>query len=208
MRTRALVAAAVLAVVPLTAAAQQPDRRQPRTPAPAVQPAPQPAPASPAAPGFNVGLVDISAVLRRSTAAQFLQRQMHAEQEKYQAEADRQQRSLQAEEEAIERQRPSVSADAYAESRREFQEKINRTTTDFRNRRRQIDEAFNRASAEINRTLQQVIEELARERSMELVVRREAVLFLQDGEDLTEPAAEALNRRLPQAAVELPAPLQ
>lgn len=161
---------------------------------------------APPAAVFNVGIVDISTVMRQSTAAQALQRQMQVEQEKYQTLTDQQQRTLQAEEEVIERQRPSLSAEIYAEKRREFQERVNRTTAEFRLRRRQIDEAFTNASGEINRTLLDVIEELARNQNIQLVVRREAILYQQAVFDLTEVASEALNQRLPSISIAVPQP--
>lgn len=192
---RLLVLAALVAAVSLPAAAQQPGRvgsPNRSTPAPA--------------PVFNVGTVDIAAILRQSTAAQGLQRQMQVEQEKYQISTDQQQRTLQAEEEAIERQRTSLSAEVYTEKRREFQERVNRTTTEFRVRRRQIDEAFTNATNQINRTLLEVIEELARDQNIQLVVRREAILYQQAVFDLTEAAGESLNQRLPSVLVNLPDP--
>lgn len=169
------------------------------------QPAQPAAPARPA-PGLSIGVVDISAILRHSTAAQGLQRQLQAEQERYQALTDQQQRALQAEEEGIERQRTTMPADVYAQRRREFEERVNRLTAEFRARRRQIDDAFNSASGEINRTLQQVIDELAQAQGIQLVVRREAVVYQQSVFDLTEAAGEALNRRLPSVSVNLPPP--
>jgi len=191
----ALIAAMVtMAIQP--AATQQPNR---------IAPSASPSTVAPP-PAFNVGIVDISAILRQSTAAQALQRQMQVEQEKYQFLTDQQQRALQAEEEALERQRASLSADAYAQKRREFQERVNRTTAEFRVRRRQIDEAFTSASNEINRTLLDVIEELARDQNIQLVVRREAVLYQQPVFDLTESAGDTLNERLPSISVTLPQP--
>lgn len=184
-----------LTLAPVVATAQQ--QRNP----------PQSAPATPATAPFSVGIVDISTILRRSTAAQAMQRQMQVEQEKHQMLADQQQRKFQAEEEAIERQRSSITVEAYTQKRKEFTERISQTTAEYRNRRRQIDEGFNEASSEINRTLLGVIEDLARERSIQLVVRREAVLYLEEGEDLTEAAAQALNQRLPEVTVTLPPPV-
>lgn len=193
---RLLVLAALVAAASLPAVAQQPNREGPSS---------RSAPAVPA-PAFNVGIVDIAAILRQSTAAQALQRQMQVEQEKYQILTDQQQRTLQAEEEAIERQRASLSAEVYTQKRRELQERVNRTTTELRLRRRQIDEAFTEASGEINRTLLNVIEELARDQNVQLVVRREAVLYQQAVFDLTEAASESLNQRLPSILVSLPEP--
>lgn len=193
-------AGALLAIIGIAAAtiamAQQPGRPAMRSAQPAV-------PVEPSE-EFSVGIVDIPAILRQSTATLGLQRQLQVEQEKYQSMADQLQRNLQAEEEALERQRTSLSPEAYGLKSREFQDKVNRTTSEFRSRRRQIDEAFNAASGEINRTLLQVIEELAKERKIELIVRREAVVYLQAGEDLTQAAGEALNKRLPEIKVEIP----
>ena len=72
--------------------------------------------------------------------------------------------------------------------------------------RRQIDEAFTNATNQINRTLLEVIEELARDQNIQLVVRREAILYQQAVFDLTEAAGESLNQRLPSVLVNLPDP--
>jgi outer membrane protein len=203
IRAGAFVALLIAAATPLSAFAQQPAR--PAQPRPA--PAPE-QPAAPLAPRFNVGIVDMSVALRRATATEALQQLVQLEREKYQSAVDQQQRNLQAEENELERERGSLSAEVYGQKRRELQEKVVRVTSEYRTRRRQIDEAFNNASSQIHRTLLQVIEELARERSITMIVRREALLYLQDGEDLTQLVTERLNQRLPEVAVELPPPVQ
>lgn len=173
-------------------------------PAMAQQPGP---PANlPTGPTFGIGVIDIPAILRQSTAAQALQRQMQEEQDSYQAMTEERQRELQESEEAIERDRASLGAQAYADRRREFQERVDRTTFEFRARRRQIDEAFNDASGEINRTLLEVIEQLARDNGIGMVIRREAVLYQRSVLDVTAAAARALNEKLPEVEVALPAP--
>ncbi len=159
---------------------------------------------APAAEAFRVAIIDIPAILRQASAAQALQRRMQLEQDRYQNRADELQRQLQEEEAAIEQQRNALSSEAFTQKRREFQDRVNRTTADFRQRRRLIDQAFNEASAEINRTLLAVIEELAVEQGISLVVRREAVLYQSDVFDLTEEAGRALNERLPEVAVAIP----
>ena len=159
---------------------------------------------APATAPVAVGVIDIQTVLRQSSAAQGLQQRMQEEQDRFQEQADLRQRELQIQEEAIERERPGLTQEAYAEKRREFQDRVSRTTIEFRGRRRQIDEAFNEASSEINRTLLEIIEDLAEEQGIQLVVRREAVLYQRAVADLTQAVSEALNVRLPEIAVLLP----
>jgi outer membrane protein len=201
IRAGAFAALLIAAAVALPSFAQQPARQaQPR---PVIE-----QPTTPPAQRYNVGFVDMSVALRQATATEALEQLVHLEREKYQSAVDQQQRNLQVEESELERQRGSLSAEAYSQKRREFQEKVVRTTGEFRNHRRQTDEAFNNATSQIHRTLLQVIQELARERSINMIVRREALLYLQDGEDLTQLVTDRLNQRLPEVTVELPPPVQ
>jgi len=193
----------LLPVVALAASFTATAMAQQRTAQPALQPA-LPAPNGQFDEPFRVATIDIPAILRQAAAAEALQRRMQFEQDKYQARADELQRSLQEEEAAVEQERSRLSAEDFAQRRRDFQDRVNRTTLAFRERRRKIDEAFNSASAEINRTLLAVIEELAVEQGIQLVVRREAVLYQRAVLDLTEAAARALNERLPEVTVDVP----
>jgi len=197
MRPGRLSLAAALAALLLSSAVPPAGAQQ-------TAPAAQSETEGPAAEVFRVAIIDIPAILRQASAAQALQRRMQVEQDRYQSRADELQRQLQEEEAAIEQQRNSLSNEAFTQKRREFQDRVNRTTADFRQRRRLIDQAFNEASAEINRTLLAVIEELAVQQGISLVVRREAVLYQSDVFDLTEEAGRALNERLPEVAVAIP----
>lgn len=193
----------LLPVVALAASFAAAAMAQQRPTQPAPQPASPPAAAQSDEP-FRVATIDIQAILRQAAAAEGLQRRMQIEQDRYQARADELQRQLQEEEAAVEQERSKLSAEDFAQRRRDFQDRVNRTTLAFRERRRRIDEAFNSASAEINRTLLAVIEELALEQGIQLVVRREAVLYQRAVLDLTKAAARALNERLPEVTVDVP----
>jgi hypothetical protein len=85
-----------------------------------------------------IAIIDIGAVLRDSSAALDLQRQIQEQQDIYQAAFDKEQRELRQAEDAIERERSSLSAEAYRDKRQAFQDKLSKATSDFRNRRRQL----------------------------------------------------------------------
>ncbi len=151
-----------------------------------------------------VGIIDIGAVLRGSTAAQGLQQQIQLEQEKYQAAFEAEQREFRQAEEEIERQRGSLSDEVYADKRRAFQLRLEQAGNNARLRRSQLEQAFVAANARITQMLSTVIEELAGKSGATLVLRREAVLFQKDAIDISEAAIALLNDKLPSVAIALP----
>lgn len=151
-----------------------------------------------------IAIIDIGAVLRDSNAALDLQRQMQEQQDIYQAAFDKEQRELRLAEDEIERERSSLSAEAYRDKRQAFQDRLSKATTDFRNRRRQLEEAFGAANAQINKALAAAIDDLATKNGINIVLRREAVLFQKDAIDMTQAAVGLLNERLPTVKIVLP----
>ncbi len=192
-----LLAASTFATVP---AWSQPAGRPG---APTVAPSPAPAVRPPIfdQPPLRIAIIDIGAVLRDSSAALDLQRQMQEQQDIYQVAFEKEQRELRLAEDDIERQRSSLPADTYRDKRQAFQDRLNKAAGDFRNRRRQLEEAFGVANAQINKTLAAVIDDLATKNGISVVLRREAVLFQKDAIDLTQAAVGLLNQRLPNVKI-------
>jgi Skp family chaperone for outer membrane proteins len=201
-----LILAAIMAAGALAGMAA-PALAQPAAPSTRPAPPPQTPPQTiTGAPqqSLVVGIIDIGAVLRGSSAAQGLQQQMQLEQDKYQAAFDQEQRELRVAEEEIERERATLTAEAYAEKRRVFQQRLDKAANDFRLRRRQLEEGFTRANASITQTLSAAVEELASQNGVTIILRREAVLFQKDAIDITDAAIALLNRKLPSVVIALP----
>lgn len=163
------------------------------------KPAPTPAPQPQAAPSTmaSIAVIDIQAVLRQASAAQALQKQFKEEQDAFQATLEKQQKELKTAEEELERQRASLAPEAFADRRRKFQERVGLINAALRDQRRVLDEAFNAAMAELQTSLNTVIEDLAKRRGINMVLRKEAVLANLAAFDLTAATLEEFNRRFP-----------
>lgn len=200
-------ALAAILVMAMPAVAQaQGDGKKP--PAPAAQPpraADRPAAANPTGvPLASIGVIDIQAVLRQSSAAQALQAQFKTEQDDFQAAIEKQQKDLKIGDEELERQRATLSAEVFAERRRKLQERVNQVNTEFRGRRRQMEEIFNAAMADLQQNLNAVVEDIAKRSGVNLVLRKEAVLANLTALDLTQQTLEEFNRRVPAIKVSFP----
>lgn len=206
-RWRCGALAAILAVAVPALAHGQGDGKKPAVPAPAAQPPrtpDRPVTANPGIPLASIGVIDIQAVLRQSTAAQALQAHFKAQQDDFQAAIEKQQKDLKVGDEELERQRSSLSPEAFAERRRKLQERVNQVNTEFRARRRQMEEIFNAAMAELQQNLNAVVEDVAKRSGVNLVLRKEAVLANLTALDLTQPTLEEFNRRVPSIKVSFP----
>ena len=183
---RGLVAAALAGAVLASAAWAQ-------TGKPVPGPQPQTAPSTMA----SIAVIDIQAVLRQASAAQALQKQFKDEQDAFQATLEKQQKELKTAEEELERQRASMAPEIFADRRRKFQERVGLINSALRDQRRALDEAFNAAMAELQTSLNAVIEDLAKRRGINMVLRKEAVLANLAAFDLTSATLEEFNRRFP-----------
>lgn len=170
----------------LLAAALPARAQQPRLPTPAII------------------VVDTNQILRESKAAKDVQTQLEAQESAYSREVSQQEAALKKMQDDLERQRTVLAPDVFAERAQEFQRRYVALDHDVQMKRQALQQSLNQARDKINDTALQIITEIAKERKANIVMEKAALVYLDNGLDITQEVIRRLDQRLPSLKVNLP----
>lgn len=201
--------------------AQQPAQQRPaqapqtqvQAPQPGAGPEQQQIPELPALPRGEappaavIGVIGVPDIMRISSAAQQVEREIGQRRQKLNDEAAREQQAWRDAQQQLANQRASLSADQLRNRERELQERITNAQRVFRERNQAIQEAAQFSLAQIERMLIAVIRQVADSRGMNLVLHRAQVALNVNEFDISEQVAVELNKILPAVSIppEVPA---
>ncbi len=151
----------------------------------------------PAPPAAVIGVLGIPDIMRASTAAQQVEKQIGERRDKLNEDAQKEQVAWRDLQQALANQRASLSADQIRTKERELQERITNSQRQLRDRNRFIQEAAQVGLAQIERMLIATIRQVAESRGMNLVLHRAQVALNINEFDITEPVVEQMNKVLP-----------
>ncbi len=172
---------------------QRPPQGQP--PRPAQPQAGRPAQGS-APPAPVVGIVDIPEIQRQAAAFGQVREEIGKRQQKLNEDLQREQTGWRDAQQELANQRAAMAPDQLRQRERDLQERITESQRIFRERARAIDQAAQQALVEIERAVAQVIQQVSSARNVNLVLRRELVIFNHPAFDLTEEVVAQVNRTL------------
>lgn len=179
-----------------------PDEPQPQVPQLPPLPKAEPPPAA------IIGVIGVPDIMRVSTAAQQVEREIGQRRQKLNDEAAREQQAWRDAQQQLAAERQNLSADQLRTRERELQDRITNAQRIFRDRNQAIQEAAQFSLAQIERMLIAVIRQVADSRGMNLVLHRAQVALNVDEFDISEQVAEELNKILPAVSIppEVPTP--
>lgn len=154
----------------------------------------------------TVAVVDIQRILREAAATKMIRPQLDKLKQTYQKKFKQYEDDLRAENQALQQQRAILSPEAYAERQKAFKNRVNGMQREVQTVRRQLDQAGSAALTTVRRAFHQVTTELAKERSLQLIVRKSGLLYYDPNYDLTDVILKRLDKRLPEVVVDFQKP--
>ncbi|GAB4173960.1 MAG: hypothetical protein OHK0024_10670 [Thalassobaculales bacterium] len=151
-----------------------------------------------------IAVIDVQAVIREANAARNIREQIEAKRAAYQDELAKRERELRAAEQELSRQRQSLPADQFNKRRQDFEQKVADVQRDVQAKKRQLDTGFSQAMEQVRDTLIQIVADLANETKANIVLSKQAVVIVEKSLDISRPALDRLNQRLPRVTVNLP----
>ncbi|WP_135466852.1 OmpH family outer membrane protein [Crenalkalicoccus roseus] len=170
--------------------AQAPQQRPAQAQRPPALPPGQPPPAA------VIGLVDVQEIQRQAVAFNQVRDEIGRRQQKLHEDLQREQTSWREAQQQLANERASLPADQLRQRERDLQDRITESQRIFRERNRAIEQAAQQALLEIERTMGQVIQQVAASRNVNLVLRRELVIFNDAPFDLTDEVVRVFNTTL------------
>ena len=161
--------------------------------------------------GAKVAVVDRNLITRDSKAAKWMRSLIDRKYQLYQAEIKDAQNALESARDELKRQSPNLNADLIDKRRAKIRQQATTLSRVLQARKKELDQLFNNGMGQIELALNEILETLARERSINMIINatksQRIVLFIDKNLVLTEEALKRLNQRLPKVVLpKQPAP--
>ena len=161
--------------------------------------------------GVKVAVVDRNLITRDSKAAKWMRSLIDRKYQLYQAEIKDAQNALESARDELKRQSPNLNADLIDKRRAKIRQQATTLSRVLQARKKELDQMFNNGMGQIEFALNEILETLARERSINMIINatksQRIVLFIDKNLVLTEEALKRLNQRLPKVVLpKQPAP--
>lgn len=192
IRTVAILAIALIAILPLQSAAQAPpadDGTVPSGPSTA-----------------DIVIIDFQSALSGSDAFAAVQEEAARLRDRFREEFAVLERQLRDVERQLGVDRDQIPAEEFNDRRRAFEERVVAAQRAAQERRAALDRATRDATERIRERLLTIVSTIATERGASLVVAREMVVLVNVDIDITQEAVTRLNEALPTVSFEMTAP--
>ncbi len=155
----------------------------------------------------RVAILEIHKVLRESLVAADIREQVTRQEKVYQGELAGEEQEVRAASEELARQRAILSSDAFAQKQKQLNSRIVALQRGVASRKRELDRVRIAAFKEVEKSLSAIIAEIAKERSLNLILSRvttrSVVLYADDALNITAEVVKRLDQRLPSVKVPL-----
>lgn len=164
----------------------------------------------PPAPSQKILLIDRQAILRFSKVGQDVARQIETMGNQAKGEIAGQQRALQAEAQQLQQQIAILAADAKAKKVQAFEAKQAGMQAAAQRKEQAIQGGFMTAQQTIAKTLEPILQNLMQQRGANMILDKNALVYASpqavQAFDITQPAIEQLNQKLPNLKVSMATP--
>jgi outer membrane protein len=164
----------------------------------------------PPAPPQKILLIDRQAILRFSKVGQDVARQIETMGNQAKGEIAGQQKALQAEAQQLQQQIAILAADAKAKKVQAFEAKQAGMQAAAQRKEQAIQGGFMTAQQTIAKTLEPILQNLMQQRGANMILDKNALVYASpqavQAFDITQPAIEQLNQKLPNLKVSMATP--
>jgi outer membrane protein len=152
----------------------------------------------------TVAIVDINQIMQSSEAAKSIKTQLDKARTGFQQTVQSKNEEFRKLEDDLQRQREVLSPEAFQQKQKEFQQKVADAQRETQDRRNKSEEALGKAQLQVETALNQIVDQIAKEQSITLVLPRQAVLHYEQEMDITAEVLKRLNAKLPSVSLVLP----
>jgi outer membrane protein len=151
-----------------------------------------------------VVVVDMVQIMRDAKAAKEIQAQVDHEMNAYKQEVQKREDELRAMRSELERQRTVLAPEVFNRRSQQYQQQYAALDSDVQAKQRAMQQSYGEAMTKVEKVALQIIADVAKERKANMVVAKAALLYMEDGLDVTAEVTQRLDQKIPTMAVDLP----
>jgi len=159
----------------------------------------------PASLNVNFAVVNYQRIFRDAAATRSIGPQIAKLKKHFESQFKDVQKKLQAAEQDLQTQRTILSPEAYAEKQKAFKNQVNSVQRDVQTVQQLVARAEGDAYKSVRQAFHLITQELAKERSFELIFPRSGLIHADARYDISDEVLKRLNKRLPSVTIKLPA---
>lgn len=146
---------------------------------------------------FNVAIIGLTEIMRECAAAKVVLAEIQKRENALKAEVEKRENALLAMDQQLAQQRNSLSAEEFAQKRAQLSQQAAEVRKYAQNEQAEIAALARQGELKIRNVLRKIVEEIAKERSIMLVLNKSQVLLAPEQIDITAEAMSRLDRELP-----------
>ena len=146
-------------------------------------------------------VVDVQRVLDESEAAKSVQKQLNTQRARFQTETEKEENQLRQAEQELNKAHDHLAADAFSEREQQLRQHFIAVERHVDVRRKLLDQSFTDAMNVVRDKLLAIVQDVAHEKSANLVLVKQQILWADKPLDVTDEVLSRLNKSLPQVTV-------
>lgn len=150
-----------------------------------------------------IAIIDVQRILQESLAAKSVQKQLEGQRSKFQTEIEGEENGLRQSEQELSKSRDQIAADVYADREQQLRQRFLAVERHVQGRRKVLDQAFTDSMNSVRASLLAIVDAVAHERGVNLVLVKQQALWVDAPLDVTDEVLRRLNSKLPELAVKM-----
>jgi Skp family chaperone for outer membrane proteins len=153
---------------------------------------------------LNMAVIDTEVIRRNSRAFKDIRAQIAKYRKAIQADIQKEEEALRSANEELARKRAILAPETFAEERRQFEERLVQVQRTVQKRKKDLERVAAAAVRKVEAVLNKIIDEVANEQSLGLILRKNQTVLVATELDITPHVLKRLNTALPSLKVSDP----
>jgi Skp family chaperone for outer membrane proteins len=149
-------------------------------------------------------VLDVQVILRDAVAVKDIREQITKYGNKFEEEIEKERNAIRDANQELARQRTILSPEAFAEKRQQFEQRVVDVQKLVQQRQQELDRSRNDAMNKVNDVYMKIVSEIAAERNLALIVRKDQTVFSTPALDVTKELLARIDKQLPKVKVDEP----
>lgn len=144
----------------------------------------------------TIAVIDMRRIRQQSDAVKSIEQQIQKRKSRYQEKLSEKEKALREEDKSLAKQRTLLSEEAFKKKRQQLKQKLGAFRRQIKTRRKALDQAYSEAMRKVQKKLIEIVQTVAKERELDVVLNKGAVVLVRPDMEITEVALERLNSQL------------
>ena len=149
----------------------------------------------------KIAILDIEKIAKEAKAVLSIQKLVSKKQDQFQIEINKKQDVLEADQKKIEAKRNILSKEAFDKEQNAFAKKVEDLKEFVAQKQTSLKKASAEAMEKVNDKMKDVVEDIAKEKQITLILPASQVIFSVDGLDITDEVLVKLDKKISKVSV-------